>query len=38
VTVAPIGRTRRIDPAVQEQTLRAVSAPTPVNASSPTRD
>ncbi|MBW6526890.1 Gfo/Idh/MocA family oxidoreductase [Sphingomonas sp. RHCKR7] len=31
-------RTRRIDPESQLQTLRAVSAPEPVNASSPTRD
>jgi predicted dehydrogenase len=38
VKVAPIGRTRRIDPDHQEQTLRSVSAPEPVNASSPTRD
>ncbi|GAA0662863.1 putative dehydrogenase [Sphingomonas insulae] len=38
VTVAPLGRTRRIDPDHQEQTLRPVSVPTPVNASSPTRD
>jgi predicted dehydrogenase len=38
VKVAPLGRTRRIDPDHQEQTLRAVSTPSPVNASSPTRD
>lgn len=36
VTVPPIGRTRRIDPDHQEQTLRAVSAPSPVHAASPT--
>jgi len=38
VKVAPLGRTRRIDPDHQEQTLRSVSAPSPVNAASPTRD
>ena len=38
VKVAPLGRVRRIDPDHQEQTLRMVSAPSPVNASSPTRD
>jgi predicted dehydrogenase len=31
-------RTRRIDPDAQVQTLRTVSTPEPVNASSPTRD
>ncbi|MBY9063302.1 Gfo/Idh/MocA family oxidoreductase [Sphingomonas yunnanensis] len=31
-------RTRRIDPETQLQSLRAVSTPEPVNASSPTRD
>lgn len=36
VAVPHIGRTRRIDPDVQEQTLRAVSAPEPVNAAPPT--
>jgi predicted dehydrogenase len=36
VKVEPSGRTRRIDPEGQEQTLRAVSPPTPVNAASPT--
>ncbi|PZQ62683.1 MAG: glucose-fructose oxidoreductase [Sphingomonas taxi] len=37
VAVAPLARTRRIDPDAQEQTLRPVSAPAPVNASPPTR-
>jgi predicted dehydrogenase len=36
VKVPHIGRTRRIDPDAQEQTLRAVSVPDPVNAASPT--
>ena len=36
VKVEPSGSTRRIDPDGQEQTLRAVSPPTPVNAASPT--
>lgn len=36
VKIAPVGRTRRIDPAVQERTLRAVSIPNPVNTASPT--
>ena len=36
VKVPHIGRTRRIDPDAQEQTLRAVSVPDPVNATSPT--
>lgn len=38
VTIEQVGRQRRIDPDAQEQTLRAVSAPDPVNASSPSRD
>ncbi len=38
VKVEPLNRTRRIDPDAQEQTLRSVSAPEPVNASSPSRD
>ena len=38
VTVEPLSRTRRIDPEAQEQTLRAVSPPEPINASSPSRD
>lgn len=38
VPVEPLNRTRRIDPDAQEQTLRAVSAPEPVNASGPSRD
>ncbi|MDR6787890.1 putative dehydrogenase [Sphingomonas sp. BE138] len=38
VRIEPLDRTRRIDPAAQEQTLRTVSIPDPVNASSPTRD
>ncbi|MGN7161290.1 Gfo/Idh/MocA family protein [Sphingomonas sp. SAFR-052] len=36
VPIEPLARTRRIDPDAQEQTLRAVSAPDPVNAASPT--
>ena len=36
--IDPIQRTRRIDPDAQEQRLRDVSPPEPVNASSPTRD
>lgn len=38
VTVEPLSRTRRIDPEAQEQTLRAVSPPEPINASSPSKD
>lgn len=38
VAVAPLYRTRRIDPDHQEQTLRPVSAPSPVQAASPTGD
>lgn len=38
VTVEPLSRTRRIDPDAQEQTLRAVSPPEPINASSPSKD
>ena len=36
VKVAHIGRTRRIDPDSQVQTLRLVSAPDPVHAAPPT--
>lgn len=36
VPIEPLARTRRIDPDAQEQTLRPVSAPDPVNAASPT--
>ncbi len=36
VAIEPLQRTRRIAPDAQEQTLRAVSAPQPVNAASPT--
>ncbi|SEN47347.1 Predicted dehydrogenase [Sphingomonas gellani] len=38
VKVEPLDRRRTIDPDAQEQTLRAVSAPEPVNASSPTKE
>jgi predicted dehydrogenase len=38
VKIDRVDRQRRIDPDVQEQTLRAVSAPEPINASSPSRD
>ncbi|WP_085810809.1 Gfo/Idh/MocA family protein [Sphingomonas sp. TZW2008] len=38
VAIARVDRRRRIDTGAQEQTLRAVSAPEPVNASSPSRD
>ncbi|MBB4154220.1 hypothetical protein GGQ80_002130 [Sphingomonas jinjuensis] len=38
VKIDRIDRQRRIEPDAQEQTLRAVSAPEPVNASSPSRD
>ena len=38
VKVEPLARTRGIDPEAQEQTLRAVSAPEPVHASSPSTD
>ncbi len=36
VPIAPLERSRRIDPDAQEQTLRAVSAPDPVDAAAPT--
>lgn len=36
VKIKPLARVRRIDPDTQEQTLRAVSAPDPVNAAPPT--
>jgi len=36
VPIERLDRTRRIDPDAQEQTLRPVSAPEPVNAASPT--
>ena len=38
VKVKLLQRTRQIDPDAQAQTLRAVSPPAPVNASSPTKD
>ena len=38
VPIAPVIRSRRIDPEFQVQTLRAVSPPDPVNAASPTGD
>lgn len=38
VKVEPLARTRRIDPDAQEQTLRSISPPEPVNASSPSKD
>jgi len=38
VKVEPLARSRRIDPDAQEQTLRSVSTPEPVNASSPSRE
>lgn len=36
VPITPLARTRRIDPDAQEQTLRAVSAPAPIDAAPPT--
>ena len=38
VKVEPLKRQRRIDPDAQEQTLRGISPPEPINASSPTKD
>ncbi|MEH3036620.1 MAG: Gfo/Idh/MocA family oxidoreductase [Sphingomonas adhaesiva] len=38
VAIERVERARRIDPTAQEQKLRPVSAPEPVNASSPSRD